>query len=257
MESEARYNRGGAGSRIRKMEQKAPISDGGVAPPMDRVQHIYQQMFDAIVQHQIPPGTRLPEVHLARIFGVSRTLVRQALQRLMPEHLVTQEPNRGMRVAMPTAAEVRHIYSVRRLIECNMIEALAGRITKALFRDMKRTVDREERANARNRKSEAMHLAGVFHLQLAAALDNPVLIEILRELISRGDVAIAVYEKSKRSACRCNDHHRILEQLKNGDVRGAQEQMRRHLQEMEDSLSLDREEPEPVDLSAVLARGAW
>lgn len=215
---------------------------------------MYRQMFDAIVQHQIPPGTRLPEAHIARIFNVSRTLVRQALQRLMLEHLVTQEPNRGMRVAMPTATEVRNIYSVRQLIECNMIEVIAARITKARLREIRKTVIREEQANDRGDKREAMHLAGLFHLELAEALDNPVLVKILRELISRGDVAIAVYEQTGRSACRCDDHRRILAHLTNGDVRAAREHMRRHLQDMENSLSLDRQKPGPVNLGLVLAR---
>jgi DNA-binding GntR family transcriptional regulator len=235
------------------MERKATAPDNRVTSSTDRVQNIYQRMFDAIVQHHIPPGTRLPEAHLARIFGVSRTLVRQALQRLTLEHLVTQEPNRGMRVAMPTADEVRHIYGVRRLIECNMIDAVIARISKARLREIKRTLTREEQANARGDKQEAMQLAGQFHLELAQALDNPVLVEILRELISRGDVAIAVYEQSGRSACRCDDHRRILDHILSGDVRGAREQMRRHLQDMENNLSLDRQKAGPVNLGLILA----
>ncbi len=240
-------------ARVRGMERKATVAETRATSPTDRVLNIYQQMFDAIVQHQIPPGTRLPEAHLARIFSVSRTLVRQALQRLMLEHLVTQEPNCGMRVAMPAADEVRHIYGVRRLVECNMIEAVAAQITKARLRELKKTVAREEVANARGDKLEAMHLAGQFHLELAQALDNPVLVEILRELISRGDVAIAVYEQNGRTACRCDDHRRILDHLTNGDVRNAREQMRRHLQDMENNLSLDRQKAGPVNLGLILA----
>lgn len=237
------------------MERKATVVDAQSDLSTDRVHNVYQQLFDAIVRHQIPPGTRLPEAHLARIFDVSRTLVRQALQRLMLEHLVTQEPNRGMRVAMPSADEVRHVYGVRRLVECNMIEAAIANMSKARLRQLKRTIVREEMANARGDKREAMHLAGLFHIELAEALENPVLVEILRELISRGDVAIAVYEQTGRSACRCDDHRRILDYLTNGDVRSAREHMRRHLQDMENSLSLDREKPGPVNLGRILARG--
>lgn len=238
------------------MERKATIAETQIEPSTYRVHIVYQQLFDAIVQHQVPPGTRLPEAQIARIFGVSRTLVRQALQRLMLEHLVTQEPNRGMRVAMPSADEVRHIYGVRRLIECNMIEDAVANISKARLRQLKRTIVREEMANARGDKREAMHLAGMFHIELAEALENPVLVEILRELISRGDVAIAVYEQTGRSACRCDDHRRILGYLTNGDSRNAREHMRRHLQDMENSLSLDREKAGPVNLGRILARGA-
>jgi DNA-binding GntR family transcriptional regulator len=103
----------------------------GASPPHEtgRAETVYRDIHLAIVEHRLSPGTRLPEAHLAHVFGVSRTLVRQALQHLAHDHLVVLEPNRGARIAEPSIDEVRQLYEVRRLIECNMLAEGASRIT--------------------------------------------------------------------------------------------------------------------------------
>lgn len=70
-----------------------------------------------IVSGELPPGTQLREVHLAREVGISRPTLREALQGLRQEGLVRHEPHRGMFVATLGAPEIRDIYSVRRVIE--------------------------------------------------------------------------------------------------------------------------------------------
>jgi DNA-binding GntR family transcriptional regulator len=70
-----------------------------------------------IVSGELPPGTQLREVQLARDIGISRPTLREALQGLRQEGLVRHEPHRGMFVATLGAAEIHDIYTVRRVIE--------------------------------------------------------------------------------------------------------------------------------------------
>ena len=56
---------------------------------------IYQALWEAIVEHRLSPGARLPEDALAGAFGVSRTMIRRVLQRLALEQLVTLRTHRG------------------------------------------------------------------------------------------------------------------------------------------------------------------
>ena len=63
------------------------------------------------------PGTKLAEQKIADIFEVSRTLVRQALNQLSRDQLVTLEPGRGARVAEPSVDEARQVFEVRRMLE--------------------------------------------------------------------------------------------------------------------------------------------
>jgi DNA-binding GntR family transcriptional regulator len=223
----------------------SPRSDG------DRTEAIYRAVHAAIVEQRLPPGTRLPEAHLAEVFGVSRTLVRQALQRLVHDHLAIQELNRGVRIAEPSIDEVRQLYEVRRLLECNLLTESGSHLTRARLAALRRTVASETGANASGDTLLAMQLAGTFHLELAAAIGNPVLVDILGELIARGNVALAVYEQRGRALCRCEEHRRILRHLAAGDTAAAAAEMRAHLSAIEESLVLPRETGGATDLRLI------
>ena len=71
------------------------------------------------------PGTKLSEQKLADIFGVSRTLVRQALNQLSRDRLVTLERARGAFVAMPSIEEAHEVFEVRQMLEATMVRRLA------------------------------------------------------------------------------------------------------------------------------------
>ena len=65
-------------------------------------QRIVESISTAIIERRLMPGTKLAEQKIADIFQVSRTLVRQALNQLSRDRLVTLEPARGAHVAMPS-----------------------------------------------------------------------------------------------------------------------------------------------------------
>ena len=81
---------------------------------------IVKALTKAIVEHRLEPGTKLAEQKLADHHNVSRTLVRQALFRMSQNRLVRMEPARGAFVASPSVEEARQVFSVRRMLECNM-----------------------------------------------------------------------------------------------------------------------------------------
>ena len=68
---------------------------------------IYQNVYNAIVEHRLMPGTKLSEERVAELFNVSRTQVRIVLQRLAVQQLVTLFPNRGAFVSQPSAQEAK------------------------------------------------------------------------------------------------------------------------------------------------------
>lgn len=220
----------------------------------DRTEAVYRDIHAAIVERRLPPGAHLPEAHLAKVFGVSRTLVRQALQHLVHDHLAVQEPNRGVRVASPTVDEVRELYEVRRLIECTLLTSGTPRLTRARLAQLRRTVAEEAAANDAGDSLRAMHLADAFHLELAAAIGNSVVVDILKELIARGSVAIALYEHPGRAICRCHEHRRILGRLSAGEHARAAEEMRAHLCDIEDSLMQVRAPAGPLHLGRIFGR---
>ena len=214
---------------------------------------IADRITTAIVERRLPPGTRLPETRLAEVFGVSRTVVREALQRLVHGHLCVQEPNRSARIAAPTISEVRNLYEVRRLLECSMINEASTPLTRTRLGTLKKTVALEADANAKGNTRLAMQLADTFHLELATAIGNPIVVDILGELIARANVALALYEQPGRASCRCDEHRRILEYLSGGGRDEAASEMRAHLSNIEESLVASRDVDRAVDLADVFA----
>ncbi|WP_343717883.1 GntR family transcriptional regulator, partial [Inquilinus sp.] len=96
-----------------------------------RVAGIYRSILDAIVEHRLPPRTKLSEDEIGAAFGVSRTIVRSALQALAHQHMVVIEKNRGAFVAAPTVEEAREVFEARRTLEAAIARRAAGRTAPA------------------------------------------------------------------------------------------------------------------------------
>src|SRR5262249_28645098 len=77
---------------------------------------VYAQLHRSILDRRLRRGTKLREVPLGELFGVSRTTIRAALQRLESDGLVTIEPNRGASVTLPSVAEISDLFTVRRIV---------------------------------------------------------------------------------------------------------------------------------------------
>ena len=90
---------------------------------------IVESLTRAIVEHKLRPGTKLAEQKLADHFGVSRTLVRQALFQLSQNRLIRLEPARGAFVAAPSVMEARQVFAVRRMLEAEMTRAFVREVT--------------------------------------------------------------------------------------------------------------------------------
>src|SRR3990167_1344156 len=90
--------------RPRGMENSAEAAIEGGSLPVSELRRpgaarIHSAVRAAILDRRLQPGARLPEDELASIYGVSRTIVRSALQALAHDRVVTIEPNRGAQVA--------------------------------------------------------------------------------------------------------------------------------------------------------------
>ena len=84
------------------------------------------------------PGADLSQVELAERFGVSRIPVRDALRILAGEGLVEMEANRGAKAISLTPGEVREIYDLRILLECDCLRRAAEVMTPAALKEIER-----------------------------------------------------------------------------------------------------------------------
>ena len=90
-------------------------------------QAIRRSILQAIFEQRMPPGARLTEDALADTFKVSRTIIRQVIARLAQDGILVKDASRATHVACPSRGEAKQMLDVRRMIEPNVVRALAER----------------------------------------------------------------------------------------------------------------------------------
>lgn len=217
-------------------------------------ERVHAAILEAVMSHQLPPGTRLVEMPLCEAFGVSRSLLRRVLVRLANEKVIELHHNRGANVAQASPQETRDVFEARRLIETALLRALPPPDKRAV--DVLRAlVDSEEGAHEKRESSRLIRLSGEFHLQLAEAFGNAELASVLRGLVARTSLMIALYEMPGRSACSFDEHRVILAAMAKGDMAAAARHMGQHLENCEMKLRV-RPEPVEIDFSRLFGAGA-
>jgi DNA-binding GntR family transcriptional regulator len=225
--------------------------------PPTATQRVYDAIHAAIVERRLAPGTWLREAEMAAGFEVSRTVVRQALQRLAQDQVVLLQHNRGAQVPQPTREQAAHVFDARRVIEGEVARRVAGRLNSVQREQLKHLIDQETRAEARGDRAAGIRLSGDFHRALAQLAGNPVLLRFLDELLPTTSLLIARYQSGGRPVCAAHRHAELLAAL-GGTAAGAAAEMRRHLQEIEHSLC-EREPAPPSSLRDLFApcRESW
>jgi DNA-binding GntR family transcriptional regulator len=203
---------------------------------LSRDERIYRQIREAIVDHRLRPGARLPEDALSATFGVSRTGIRKVLQRLALERLVTIRPRRGAQVSRPTAREARDVFAARRLTEGGSLAAVIAGLTAADEQTLRELIRRECQAQAAGDQSEAIRLSAAFHVRLAAAGGNGIVTEFVERLTSLSSLIIALYGSPRSIGCDCGEHGELLDLVTAGDTAAAERWLDQHLRRIEASL---------------------
>ena len=218
---------------------------------------MYERVISAILDHRLPPGTKLVEDKLASAFGVSRTRIRPVLVRLANEQVVTLIPNRGATVAQPTEQEAHEVFEVRRLIEPTLVELFIANASEADMQQLKRCIDDEEAARLAGDMHRAIRLSGDFHLQIAERAGHQTLGRILRELTSRTSLILMTYStahersRDEAAACGCREHRTLLDAIRLRDAREAARHMREHLTRLESQLQFTPPGDDAPDLSTL------
>jgi DNA-binding GntR family transcriptional regulator len=217
-----------------------------------RAAGLYQSVLEAVVEHRLPPGAKLTEEQLGAVFGVSRTIVRSALQALAHDHIVTIARNRGAFVSAPTVADAHDVFFGRKLVEVAIAREVARRIEPGDIVNLRAILDEEQEALRRDDRPAAIRRSGAFHVAVAAICGEGVLTTFLRSLISRSSLVIALYGRGAASACGHDDHVQFLEALEAHDEEGAAKLMSEHLDHILGDLDLARGGGGAVDVAAVL-----
>lgn len=233
-------------------EQDQPAGGGATRPALDN-QQIYDMVFRAIADRRLPPGMKLSEERLGRVFGVSRTRLREAFFRLAQDRIITLEPNRGAFVAKPSARETREVFAARRAIEVAVVAQLASDANPGALEQLRHHLTLESEARRQGDRARLTRLTGDFHTLLAVLTGNSHFHEIMRRLVALSSLIISLYDAPGASACQDHEHEAIVDAIAARDAPTATARLQQHLTHVEASLFVDDGNPDAFDIEAVFA----
>jgi DNA-binding GntR family transcriptional regulator len=190
----------------------------------------YKSLHAAIQSNELKPGTRLRELELTEWFGISRTPIREALQRLQSEGLIVNDPELGLIVAKLDIRMLSELYEVREVLEGTAAafaarHASEGEITvlRELVRQGYEDCKDPDQLAANNR---------AFHEALYRSAHNRYLQKTLsafRESMSlHVSATLSVAGRSKESL---DQHNMIVSEIENRNPAGAEEAARAHIRQ--------------------------
>jgi GntR family transcriptional repressor for pyruvate dehydrogenase complex len=209
---------------------------------------VAEMMLDTILSRRLQVGDRLPsERELGEQFGVSRTVVREAVRALVAKGVIEVRSGSGLRVAAVDAAAVTEsmslylrggtldfekVHEVRALLEVHIAGVAAERATDADLARLREVHERMERERADVEAAARDDLE--FHRVIAGATQNDLylllmdsigaaLIDIRRENLGSGSAPMTL-----------SQHESVLDRVAAGDADGAREAMAAHLEGVAD-----------------------
>ncbi|HSC85312.1 MAG TPA: GntR family transcriptional regulator [Pseudomonas sp.] len=215
-------------------------------------ERMYQEIFNAISEQRLQPGTKLTEEALAEAFGTSRGATRLVLQALARDKVVTLEPNRGAFVAKPSPAEAREVFDARKVVEVALAARVVECIDSAGIARLREHIEKETLAEQAADRSAELRTSHDFHVLLAQLYGNSVLHELVRDLMARSALITAIYERPHSEACSHSCHGELVDLLEGDKTKFAQA-MLAHLEDLESQLVLIEPKAAQVDLKTLFA----
>ena len=190
---------------------------------------LHDAITRALLGGRLRAGTPLRERYLSEAFGVTRGLVRKVLLSLGQEGKLVMHANRGAFVPEPTQQQIQAVYQARRAVESGLVGLLAQTITTEQIHRLHQHIQEEREASHLAKRSVSVVLAGDFHLLLADMMGNPELLSIVKRLVSRTQMFVALFEPAQASDFAPDEHEPIVHALAKGQSAAAATAMAAHL----------------------------
>ncbi|MER5394563.1 GntR family transcriptional regulator [Saccharopolyspora sp. NPDC002686] len=199
----------------------------------------YAALKAAVLDGTLPPGTGLSVPELARQLDVSRSPVREAVQRLIHDGVATHVPHRGAEVSRVDIDDLRQLYVVR-----EQLEGLAARLaTENLGAEglslLREILAEHERALADDADNAAhIELDMRFHRAVRELADNPHLLATLEPIAGRSHFALhSLWRSDEAPRLALDEHRAVVDAMASGDPELAEVAARRHISRLRIRLS--------------------
>lgn len=192
--------------------------------------HAYKRLGEMIRTRRLRGGEVIIEAKLAEILGVSRTPLREALQRLEGEGLVVKAANRSFMVRLVDLAEYLHSMKVREVLEGEAAALAAGQIDPVAIANVRTevaTVCEKTTLNTQEHWTSDDNVHNLF----VDTCGNPVMGKTIRELRVTTRL-YAITRLSERIKFNAAEHMDILDALESGDAKRMRKSVQAHLRSL-------------------------
>ncbi len=193
----------------------------------------FEHLRQAIVEGEIPQGSKISEPELARRYGISRGPLREAMRRLESANLVQRRPNVGARVITLSSEQLLEIYQVREALEGMAARLAAQHMTSREVEDLSALLAAHDAQVERDEGQSYIQQEGDldFHYRIVRGSHNRRLIGLLCDdlyhLTRMYRFQFGMASPRARHALR--EHARIVEAIAARDGELAEILMRRHI----------------------------
>ncbi len=192
---------------------------------------IYKALVNQIINGKIKHGTRLIEDDLATNFRVSRTPVREALNKLVKDGLIELIPRKGGYVRGVTTRDIEEIYGIRKVLEGLAVCLATPLFRKADIARIKRLIQKSETYPEERKVAHFIKVDKTFHNLIIKSCSNKRLgrtIKSLHNIIHVFREMDAPLEERAKAALK--EHEKILEAIEKGDAGLAKKLMSQHIE---------------------------
>ncbi len=196
----------------------------------------YEQLKHAIITGQISAGSRIVETAYAEQLHISRTPLREALQKLEHDGLVEYIPHHGVIVKAFTISDIEEIFIIRNSMMMLLLPSIVKNAKPEKIAELEEILKVMDKALERDDIEALAMYNRKFHSGLEHISDKHRILFVIdsqEEYINRFS-AIAIASISRRSVSHM-EHHRMLELLKEKDLEGLKLLMQHHLEESKDT----------------------
>ena len=194
---------------------------------------VCQQIVNSIVTGELLPGQKISEPGLAKLYGISRGPLREAIRRLEGWRLIERKPHVGARVVQLSAGELVEIYRVREALEGMASRLAAENMTAEEIASLKELLDSHEDSIAQQEGRAYFQKEGDldFHYRIVQGSKNAKLQELLGDDLYQ---LVRMYRyqfsvSSSRPKRALKEHRQIVDAIEARDAELAEMLMRRHI----------------------------
>lgn len=195
-----------------------------------RAELVYRALRTAIRDGEMAAGERLRETDIAEKLGVSRTPVREALQRLTAEGLLSVTAGRGVIITEFDKQQVLELYALREVLEGAASAFAAERASETDIETLRHLIEEEARGSNEGRSLAAANRA--FHAALCEAAHNRYLTSAINALADSIDLmqGTTIAAEGRRATAEA-EHRAIVDAIERRDPATAERIARDHIRE--------------------------